>query len=119
MNKARNVLKLTLEGRTGRLENSAKRELALALRSIRKKARLTQVQLSQRTGWSQPFISRLEAPTGALPSTQHVIDYANACQARATVHFDMAGGDAVTANLNTTQDCGETSEDEMTEDTGS
>lgn len=60
-------------------KNKAKRELALALKALRKEKGLTQKQVEARSGLSQPVLSRLEAPSGALPNWETVTRYVEAC----------------------------------------
>ena len=82
---------------------SAKKQLALALRALRKKAGLTQSQLAERAGWAQPAVSRLESPHGALPETGTIIAYADVCEATTSVVFHRPNDDIVEADLSETQ----------------
>ncbi|WP_170566017.1 helix-turn-helix domain-containing protein [Ruegeria atlantica] len=67
--------------------NERKRNLALALRSIRKRAGLTQEQVAELTGMKQNAISKLESPSGPMPNTDTLHRYAEACGVVATVGF--------------------------------
>ena len=80
--------------------NMDKRNLALALRSLRRWAGLTQGDLAQRSGLSQSHISKIESATGPMPSTETLHRYAAACDARVRIDFltmrkgATAGGEA-------------------------
>lgn len=80
-------------------EQSAKREVAFALRSIRKEAGMTQGELAEKANWAQSFVSRLESPRGPLPSTETCRRYAIVCQARVEMKFMTPSGDEVIAKL--------------------
>lgn len=71
--------------------NSRKRELALALRAVRKRAGLTQARVAEISGMKQSRISKLEAPTGAMPETETIHRYAEACNATVRIGFHVAG----------------------------
>jgi transcriptional regulator with XRE-family HTH domain len=60
-------------------ENEAKRNPAIALVTLRKKAGLTQVELSKKTQMSQAQISKIESPTGPMPTTDTIRRYSDAC----------------------------------------
>lgn len=59
--------------------NEQKRKLALALRTLRKEKGLTQKDIERRSTLTQPAISRLEAPTGSLPTWETIMRYIEAC----------------------------------------
>lgn len=67
--------------------NALKADLALALRSLRKSRGLTQADVERRSTLSQPAISRLEAPTGSLPTWETVMRYVAACGGHMLVGF--------------------------------
>jgi transcriptional regulator with XRE-family HTH domain len=71
-----------------------KRKLAQALRALRKEKGLTQKDLERRSRLSQPTISRLEAPTGALPNLDTVMRYVEACDGHILVGFAARAFDA-------------------------
>lgn len=75
------------ELRTSYEAHSDKRNLALALRSLRRWAGLTQADLSGRSGLSQSHISKIESATGPMPSTETLHRYAAACDARVRIDF--------------------------------
>ena len=66
-----------------------KRKLALALRALRKSRSLTQVELEARSGMTQSMISRLEAPTGAMPNWDTVMRYVDACDGHILLGFSL------------------------------
>ncbi|NDV50609.1 helix-turn-helix transcriptional regulator [Salipiger sp. PrR003] len=68
-------------------ENDEKRRLALALRALRKDKGLTQKDVEKRSNLSQPVISKLESPTGALPNWSTVTRYVEACEGHMLVGF--------------------------------
>lgn len=72
-------------------ENTPKRELAMALRALRKNAKLTQVQVAARSKLRQSQISKMEAPTGPMPTTDSLNRYASACGADLCVAFPAKG----------------------------
>lgn len=74
--------------------NAAKRNLALALRAVRKRAGLTQEDLAVKMGVSQAAISKLEAPTGSMPMTDTIHRYAAACGVVAVIGFHLPSGAA-------------------------
>lgn len=59
--------------------NEVKRKLALALRALRKSKGYSQKEVEARSGLAQSMISRLEAPSGALPNWATVMRYVEAC----------------------------------------
>lgn len=63
------------------------RKLALALRSLRKRAGLTQAEVARVSGLAQPHISRLESATGPSPSPETLRRFAQACNARMEMTF--------------------------------
>jgi DNA-binding XRE family transcriptional regulator len=67
--------------------HSDKRTLALALRSLRRWAGLTQADLAGRSGLSQSHVSKIESATGPMPSTETLHRYAAACDARVRIDF--------------------------------
>lgn len=73
------LLKLRPDAAEDLRRNETKRKLAQALRALRKEKGLTQRDIEDRSTLSQPVISRLEAPTGALPNWDTVMRYVEAC----------------------------------------
>lgn len=69
--------------------NEVKRKLAMALRTLRKRRGITQVELESRSGLAQSAISRLEAPTGALPQWDTVLRYVEACDGHMLLGFSL------------------------------
>ncbi|MFT3973918.1 MAG: helix-turn-helix transcriptional regulator [Amaricoccus sp.] len=69
--------------------NEVKRKLALALRALRKERGLTQKDIEARSGLSQSMVSRLEAPTGALPNWETVTRYVAACDGHMLLGFSL------------------------------
>ena len=67
--------------------NEAKANLARAMRALRKSAGLTQTDIQTISGLSQSHISKVEAATGPIPSTQTIIRYARACNAVPRLEF--------------------------------
>ncbi len=67
--------------------NALKRRLALALRALRKAKGMTQKDVERNSTLSQPAISRLEAPTGSLPTWETVMRYVAACGGHMVVGF--------------------------------
>ena len=63
----------------GLLQHDKKRRIATALRRIRKAKGLTQVQVAERAGWGQPFVSKLEKLTGEAPEEKTIQRYVEAC----------------------------------------
>lgn len=59
--------------------NEHKRKLALALRALRKEKGMTQKDIERNSTLTQPAISRLETPTGSLPTWDTVMRYIEAC----------------------------------------
>lgn len=55
--------------------NSAKANIAMAARGMRASSKLTQTELSQRSGLTQAVISRIEAPTGSMPTIETLMKY--------------------------------------------
>lgn len=72
-------------------ENRTKADLATALRGLRMSRRLTQVQVAEASGLTQAAVSRMEAPTGPVPSFETVLRYAEACGAEMSVRFRIVG----------------------------
>lgn len=73
--------------------NEVKRKLALALRALRKSRGMTQRELEQRSGMTQPVISRLEAPDGPLPNWDTVLRYVEACDGHMMLGFSLGAFD--------------------------
>ncbi|MCR9112545.1 MAG: helix-turn-helix domain-containing protein [Rhodobacteraceae bacterium] len=67
--------------------NAPKRELALALRALRKSVGLSQVELAERAGFTQPHVSKIEAASGPMPTTAVIQRYAAACNAKTRIEF--------------------------------
>lgn len=73
------------------VENTAKRQLALALRALRKHAKLTQLQIAAKSGLRQSQISKMEAPTGPMPTTDSLNRFADACGSDLCLAFPVKG----------------------------
>lgn len=71
-----------------------KRKLALALRALRKERGLTQKDVEARSDLTQSMVSRLEAPTGALPNWDTVMRYVAACDGHMLLGFSLEAIDA-------------------------
>lgn len=67
--------------------NTEKRNLALAVRAMRKWAGLTQVEVAELSGLSQSHVSKIESATGPMPQTETLQKYAAACKARVWIEF--------------------------------
>lgn len=93
------LIERTLEERPGLAERwqslEPRRHLANALIAMRKKAGLTQIELGERTGWNQAFVSRVESVTGPQPSTDTIARYAKACGAVAGFVFGEVSRNAL------------------------
>lgn len=74
--------------------NRPKRELAMALRALRRRAGLTQQQVAERSGLTQSHISKLESATGPMPTTASLNRYARACGSEMRVTFVPEGSTA-------------------------
>jgi transcriptional regulator with XRE-family HTH domain len=81
------VLELRPDVVESKANNDFKRQLAMALRALRKNKGLTQGDIESRSSLTQPMISRLEAPTGPLPNWDTVVRYVEACEAHMLVGF--------------------------------
>lgn len=68
-------------------KNAKKRNLALALRAVRKKAGLSQIEVANRMKVYQSTVSKLESPTGPMPMTETIQRYSSACSAVAVIAF--------------------------------
>ncbi|SFQ05317.1 helix-turn-helix domain-containing protein [Tranquillimonas alkanivorans] len=66
-------------------KQAMKRDLALALRALRKRQGLTQKDVEARSGLTQPLISRMESATGSLPTLETLMRYAEACNGQVTL----------------------------------
>lgn len=73
------------------VENTPKRRLALALRALRKNTKLTQEQIALKSGLRQSQISKMEAPTGPMPTTDSLNRYADACGSDLCLAFPAKG----------------------------
>lgn len=71
--------------------NAPKRKLALALRSLRKDAGLTQEQVAARSGLTQSHVSKMESATGPMPTTESLNRYADACGSDLCLSFPKKG----------------------------
>ena len=69
--------------------NAAKANIARALRAMRKARGLTQGQVSEASGLTQPMISKLEAPVGAIPQLDSVMRYVAACDGKLELDFAL------------------------------
>ena len=72
-------------------KSTPKRELALALRALRKSANLTQRDVADRSGLTQSHISKMEAPDGPMPTDDSKVKYAKACGADVLIGFPETG----------------------------
>lgn len=63
------------------VETEPKRQIALMLIRLRKTAKLSQKDVSERAGWNKGFVSRLEGAQGGIPDSQTLARYAQACGA--------------------------------------
>lgn len=68
-------------------KHDAKRQVALALRGLRKKRGLTQAEIATQSGMAQPMVSRAESPSGSLPSLDVLRRYAAACDTDLVLGF--------------------------------
>lgn len=59
--------------------NTEKRNLALELRVIRKKAGFTEADIAKRAGMTMHDIERIESPSGSLPTDLEIRKYRTAC----------------------------------------
>lgn len=81
------------------LEASAqRRELALALYGLRRRAGLSQAEVAHRMGKTQPHVSRMESATGPFPDGASIEAYAQACDSAAGIVF-VSGNSVVTVPL--------------------
>lgn len=55
--------------------NAAKANIAMVARGMRVAIQITQEQLSERSGLTQALISRIEAPTGSMPTIETLMKY--------------------------------------------
>ena len=76
-------------------ENSSKRELALSLRALRKRAGLTQQEVASLSGLTQSRISKMESPAGGPPTIDNLNRYADACGADLCIAFPTKDSAAV------------------------
>lgn len=60
-------------------DHAEKRNLALKLRAVRKKAGLTQADIVERSGMTIEDIERIEAPSGDMPTKIEITRYQNGC----------------------------------------
>lgn len=67
--------------------NAEKRDLALALRRVRRWAGLTQSEVAGRSGLKQSHVSKIESATGPMPTTETLRKFAAACRARVRIDF--------------------------------
>lgn len=72
-------------------KNTPKRELAMALRALRKHAGLTQQQVAARSGLTQSRVSKMETPTGPIATTASLNRYADACGSDFCIAFPAKG----------------------------
>ncbi|MGC1496492.1 MAG: helix-turn-helix transcriptional regulator [Sulfitobacter sp.] len=79
------------ELRSSYQENTPKRNIALALRALRKQAKLTQQQVAERSGLTQSRVSKMEAPSGPMPTTDSLNKYADVCGSDLCVAFPVKG----------------------------
>ncbi|MCZ0962401.1 helix-turn-helix domain-containing protein [Paracoccus benzoatiresistens] len=75
--------------------NRARANIARSLRKMRKAQGMTQGQVSEASGMTQPMISRLESPLGSMPTLDSVMRYVTACNGHLSMDFRLeqeAGG---------------------------
>ncbi len=75
--------------------DTLKRDLALALRAMRKDRGLTQSQLAAASGLKQAAISRLESPGGPLPRLETMMRYVDGCGGHLSLAFSALPFQAV------------------------
>lgn len=68
-------------------EDPLRVQIARQLRTARKEAGLTQAQLSEASGMSQPVISGMESPTGPMPEIESMDRFMQACGKKLTLGF--------------------------------
>lgn len=68
-------------------KNSAKADMAHAMRAMRKTRKITQDQIREISGLTQPMISRLESPLGPMPTLESVVRYVQACGGQVSMDF--------------------------------
>lgn len=85
------LLKSSKSLRTEYEKTAPKRELALALRALRKSVNLTQQEVAARSGLTQSHISKMEAPDGPMPTDESKVKYARACGADVLIGFPQSG----------------------------
>ena len=78
--------------------SSQRRELALALYGLRRRAGLSQSEVAHRMGKTQPHVSRMESATGPFPDSASIEAYAQACNSAAGIVF-VSGNSVVTVPL--------------------
>ncbi len=69
--------------------NEAKANIARSLRAMRKARNMTQEEVSEVSGLTQPLISRLEALTGSMPDLNSVMRYVSACGGHLSMDFRL------------------------------
>jgi transcriptional regulator with XRE-family HTH domain len=72
--------------------NAFKAKLASDLRRRRKQAGLTQQEISEISGLTQPMVSRLESPLGNMPNIMTLVRYIQACGSHLAI-ADFAAGE--------------------------
>ena len=69
--------------------NTFKRDLALAMRALRRKSNLTQEEVGRSAGLPQSMIARLESPVGAPPRSETILKYVRACGGHMYLGFSL------------------------------
>ena len=77
------------EAEIGRRVAAMLERLGLADKAGRKARGLTQGQVSEASGLTQPMISKLEAPVGAIPQLDSVMRYVAACDGKLELDFAL------------------------------
>ena len=68
-------------------KNNVRRQLALALRSLRKAREMTQKDIEKNSDLAQSAISKLESPLGPLPTLKTIMKYVQACNGHILLSF--------------------------------
>ena len=68
-------------------KNNVRRQLALALRFLRKSKKMTQKDIEQNATLTQSAISKLESPSGPFPTLETIMEYVKACNGHMLLSF--------------------------------
>jgi transcriptional regulator with XRE-family HTH domain len=72
-------------------QSRQRRDLALTLFGLRRRAGLTQVEVAARMGKDQAHVSRMESTRGPFPDSASIEAYAHACNSAASLVFVTGG----------------------------